>query len=87
MISVGTFDGVHRGHMQIINKVKDLAKEKQVDSLVITFDPHPRLVLQKDTELLRFITSLNERKRGGLTTHAPLLLSFNFVRELSMDKV
>lgn len=46
--TIGFFDGVHRGHQFLINQVADDARREGLDSLVITFDRHPRKVLQSD---------------------------------------
>ena len=47
VVTVGTFDGVHRGHQKILQRVIDRASEKQAESALLTFDPHPREVLQE----------------------------------------
>lgn len=46
--TLGTFDGVHVGHQMIIKKLVDAAKELEAESLVLTFFPHPRMVLKQD---------------------------------------
>lgn len=46
VVTIGTFDGCHRGHQEIIKKVKSVADSKGVKSVLITFDPHPRHVLE-----------------------------------------
>ena len=61
VVTIGTFDGVHAGHQQIIKRLKDLAREKQGETVVLTFYPHPRLVLQPDDNDLKLITSMSER--------------------------
>ena len=45
IITIGTFDGVHMGHRQIIDKMKEEAKANQGESVIITFHPHPRKVV------------------------------------------
>lgn len=45
VVAVGTFDGVHRGHQYVINKIKEHAKETGGESVVVTFQPHPRIFL------------------------------------------
>jgi riboflavin kinase/FMN adenylyltransferase len=49
--TVGVFDGVHRGHLEIISRLSAIAKEKKCESVVITFEPHPRLVLPHHAEV------------------------------------
>ena len=57
-VTIGTFDGVHIGHRKILERLINDAKQKGLKSTVLTFFPHPRMVLQKDTE----IKLLNTRK-------------------------
>ena len=51
VVTIGTFDGCHRGHQEIIKKVKSVAELKNAKSVLITFDPHPRHVLESGTKL------------------------------------
>lgn len=51
VVTIGTFDGFHRGHQEIINKVTSFARSNNVKSVLITFDPHPRHVIQEDGKL------------------------------------
>lgn len=59
-ITTGTFDGVHTGHLKIINQLREAAKKQEGESVLVTFHPHPRLVLQKDTSL-RLLNSFEEK--------------------------
>ena len=60
VVTIGTFDGVHLGHRQIINRLNESARANDWESCVLTFFPHPRMVLQKDTSL-RLINTIDER--------------------------
>ncbi|MFQ6678233.1 MAG: bifunctional riboflavin kinase/FAD synthetase [Fidelibacterota bacterium] len=51
IVTIGSFDGLHRGHQEIIKKVVSKAQTQNVQSVVITFDPHPRHVLDKGLAL------------------------------------
>ena len=51
VITIGTFDGVHLGHKAILNRLIDTAELEDLDSVLLTFFPHPRMVLQKDVRL------------------------------------
>lgn len=62
-LTMGFFDGVHAGHQALINGVLQSAQNMGLGSAVLTFWPHPRLVLQKDPEKLRFLTTLNEKSK------------------------
>ncbi len=59
-VALGNFDGVHLGHQEIIKRTVETAHRKARDSVVYTFDPHPRLVLKKVPEIPR-ITTPRER--------------------------
>lgn len=52
VITIGTFDGVHAGHRVILNETVRLAKENGTDNAVVTFHPHPRIVLGQEVSLL-----------------------------------
>ena len=60
VVAVGSFDGVHLGHQHVLNRVKELAAAKGGRSAVITFEPHPRCVLQPDT-CPKSITTIEEK--------------------------
>lgn len=53
--TVGTFDGLHIGHQEIIRRMTAIAQENGGETILVTFDPHPRLVLDPDNKDLRFI--------------------------------
>lgn len=59
--TMGTFDGVHLGHKTILQRLKDVAKEKDGESLVVTYHPHPRIVLMPDEHPVRLLQTLEER--------------------------
>ncbi len=59
-VTIGTFDGVHFGHQKIIEKLVGEAKKANKKSVVLTFFPHPRMVLQKD-DSLKLINTIEER--------------------------
>jgi riboflavin kinase/FMN adenylyltransferase len=58
--TVGVFDGVHRGHMEIIVRLSAMAQEKNCESVIITFEPHPRLVLPHHAEV-KLLQTLDEK--------------------------
>ena len=60
-LAVGFFDGVHLGHQQVINRAIEHAKEKGVKSAVMTFDPHPSIVLGGRNEKVFYITPLEQK--------------------------
>ena len=48
VVTIGSYDGLHRGHFQIVNRVQSIAQSIGTTSIVITFEPHPRCVIDKD---------------------------------------
>ena len=60
VITVGSYDGVHQGHQVLINQTISRAKKRGGQSVVLTFEPHPRITLGKD-EGLKLLTSLEEK--------------------------
>ena len=61
-VTIGTFDGVHIGHKKIIERLNSSAKENNLESIILTFFPHPRMVLQKDTNI-KLINTMEERSQ------------------------
>src|SRR6186997_991860 len=60
-ITVGTFDGVHRGHKKIIEKLNSIKDSKKLRSVIITFDPHPQIVLKNRAKDIKILTTLDEK--------------------------
>jgi len=60
VLTIGTFDGVHSGHMAILNELKQQAKALSGETIVITFHPHPRRILN-NADAPALLTSLDER--------------------------
>ena len=63
VVATGFFDGVHVGHRLVIKQLVEAAAVRGDDSMVMTFWPHPRNVLQKEARTLRLLTTLQEKKR------------------------
>ena len=62
VVATGFFDGVHIGHRHVIEQLVRAAAVRGDESMVVTFWPHPRNVLQKEARSLRLLTSLQEKK-------------------------
>lgn len=63
VVATGFFDGVHTGHRLVIKQLTEAAAARGDESMVVTFWPHPRNVLQKEARSLRLLTTLAEKKR------------------------
>jgi riboflavin kinase/FMN adenylyltransferase len=61
VLTIGSFDGVHIGHQQIIQQINDLASSIDGESVLITFDPHPRFVVGKKQGDLKLLNTLEEK--------------------------
>ena len=82
IVTIGTFDGVHVGHQEILKRVIRLAKKECVKSLVLTFFPHPRMVLQKDSNI-KLINTIEERKEILTTIGIDTIEVQKFTKEYS----
>jgi riboflavin kinase / FMN adenylyltransferase len=82
VVTIGNFDGVHRGHRVLLRRAVDAAQEANVRSVAITFDPHPAAVLRPGSEPLA-MQSLDERIEELLAAGVDLVLVLPFTRELS----
>lgn len=81
--TIGTFDGVHLGHRKILGRLQSTAQEVQGESLVISFHPHPRLVLQPDDKSLRILQSIGEKIAALEAIGIDKLLLIPFTREFA----
>lgn len=97
VLTLGTFDGVHVGHCMILKKLTDSAEKLGCESLVLTFFPHPRMVLQADSDI-RLLNTIAERsellKQAGLDNlvihpfdrEFSRLTAEEFVRDVLVDR-
>ena len=61
VVTIGTFDGVHLGHQQVIARLQEFAKKHDGETVIFTFHTHPRLVTSPDENNLRLLTTLDEK--------------------------
>lgn len=73
VVTIGTFDGVHIGHQTILRKIANEAKTSGGSSILITFWPHPRFILNKDADKLKLLTTFDEK--------------VSLIRELKIDYI
>ena len=82
IVTIGTFDGVHFGHQKIIENLVAEAKKENKESVVLTFFPHPRMVLQKDASI-ELINTIKERAERLAKTGLDHLIIHPFDKEFS----
>ncbi len=83
VITMGVFDGVHLGHRMLLRRVTEEASVTGCDSVAVTFDPHPRIILTGDPGHLSFLTDLGERIEMLRETGIGHLVVIPFTAELS----
>lgn len=83
VVTSGTFDGVHIGHQKILKRVINKAKELNGQSVVITFWPHPRLVLFPEDNKLKLLSTIEERIEQLRSFGIDYLLIIPFTKEFS----
>ncbi len=62
VVTIGSFDGIHRGHQQLLARIRRLAQRIGGESVVVTFHPHPRLVVYPQDNSLRLLTTIEEKE-------------------------
>ncbi|MCC5921095.1 MAG: bifunctional riboflavin kinase/FAD synthetase [Cyclobacteriaceae bacterium] len=100
VVTSGTFDGVHIGHQTILKRIKDLAIKEGGETVMLTFWPHPRIVLEKESEdSLQLLSSFEEKaeklKQHGIdhlikipfTKSFSKLTSQEFIEDILIEKI
>jgi riboflavin kinase/FMN adenylyltransferase len=83
ILTIGTYDGVHVGHQKIIKRLNEEAKKLNGESVLFTFSPHPRIVLNPGSESLKMIQTEEEKIRKLAKTGLDHLLIYPFTKEFS----
>ena len=83
VLTTGSFDGVHMGHQKLIRQVGQYAREIGGESVIITFEPHPRQVIYPRDKGLRILTSIREKIRWIEECQVDHLVILNFTVEFS----
>lgn len=76
--AIGFFDGLHRGHLDVINTMKKIADEKGLKKMVVTFDPHPSVVLDPSHQRTTYLTPLDVKIKKLEALDIDYLLIINF---------
>lgn len=99
VVTLGTFDGVHLGHQKILARIRSIAKSIQGETVLITFWPHPRLVLYPKKHNIRLLTSFEEKnillRKFGIdhlvtipfTKEFSQLSSEEFIQQILIEKI
>lgn len=82
VVTIGTFDGVHIGHQTIIDRLTTIAKAENLQAVVLTFFPHPRLVVQNDTSV-KLINTIDEKAKLLQQKGIDHLVVKSFTKEFS----
>lgn len=83
VITVGTFDGVHKAHRHIIGKVLEFARQNNSRSFIITFEPHPQEVLKTKTPDIKMLSSIEEKLEMLESLGVDSVLVIKFTEEFS----
>lgn len=83
VVTTGTFDGVHIGHKKIINRFKEIAANINGETVLLTFSPHPRLVLFPEDNNLRMLNTMEEKSELLSAAGVHHLIIHPFTREFS----
>lgn len=99
IVTIGTFDGVHVGHQKIIKRMCDVAEQLNGETVLLTFYPHPRLVIHPDSKNLKFINTQKRKiellEKVGVdhliilpfTREFSKLTSVQFIKEYVVEKI
>lgn len=83
VVTSGTFDGVHVGHQKILSRLREVAEKNKGETVVITFWPHPRLVLYPNDTDLKLLNTFEEKAELLKEQHIDHLLRIPFTKEFS----
>ena len=83
VVTIGTFDGVHYGHQKIIKRLCELAKSSGGESVILTFFPHPRMIIDPENQDLKLINTIREKAEILANLGVDHLIITPFTRDFS----
>jgi riboflavin kinase/FMN adenylyltransferase len=83
VLTIGTFDGVHIGHQKIISRLKEVAQQKGGETVILTFFPHPRMILHPDDLNIKLISTMDEKAELMKSLGIDHLIITPFTRDFS----
>ena len=99
VVTIGTFDGLHIGHQKIISRLIELAKNSNGESVLITFFPHPRMIINPEDQSLKMINTIDEKTQmlAGLGVDHLIITPFtrdfsnlsaeDYIREILVERI
>jgi riboflavin kinase/FMN adenylyltransferase len=99
VVTSGTFDGVHLGHQKILNRLKEVAEKNNGETVLLTYWPHPRLVLNPEDDSVRLLNTFSEKaellEKAGIdhlicipfTRSFSEMRSADFIRDILVEKI
>ena len=86
VITIGTFDGLHKGHQYILKRLNEIAKNESAESVLLTFFPHPRHVLFPEDQSLKLLNTIDEKIKELEKTGLQHFIIHEFTKEFSRTK-
>jgi len=83
VVTIGTFDGVHFGHQKIIKRLCEMAKSSGGESVLLTFFPHPRMIIDPENQELKMINTIDEKAQILASLGVDHLIITPFTRDFS----
>jgi riboflavin kinase/FMN adenylyltransferase len=83
VVTIGTFDGVHIGHQKIISRLQEVARQKGGETVILTFFPHPRMILHPDDLNIKLISTMEEKAERLSNLGIDHLIITPFTRDFS----
>ena len=83
VVTIGTFDGVHIGHQKIISRLQEVARQQGGETVILTFFPHPRMILHPDDLNIKLISTMDEKAERLANLGIDHLIITPFTRDFS----